>query len=155
MDSELIARFVNKIIDILQSNIYYRKNIIPWIKIIFEKHFAIILNLPIKIIENLNIIKQLISNRIQYKEKLEYLHAKLKFINDYYQEINKNELPETFEEKKEYSPLLEYYESDDDETVKKNKGNYSNNKETIRKYKKLKEIIYIFFMLIKILKNRI
>ena len=26
------------------------------------------------------------------------------------------------EENKEYEPLLEYYESDDDETIKKNKG---------------------------------
>lgn len=123
MDSELIASFVNKIIDILQSNIYYRKNIIPWIKLIFEKHFPVILNLPIRTIENFNIIKQLISNRTQYKEKLEFLHAKLKFINDYYHEISKNKLPEAeTEEKKEYTPLLEYYESDDEETIIKNKG---------------------------------
>ncbi len=124
MESELIARFVNKIIDILQSNIYYRKNIIPWIKLLFEKHFVIILNLPIKSLENLNVIKQLISNRTQYKEKLEHLHAKLKFINDFYQENNTNKTSELTEEKKEYSPLLEYYESDDEETIKKNKGNY-------------------------------
>jgi cell shape-determining protein MreC len=123
MDSVLIACFVNKIIDILQSNIYYRKNIIPWIKLIFEKHFAIILNLPLRTIENFNIIKQLISNRTQYKEKLEYLHAKLKFINDYYQEISKNK-PIEIEENKEYTPLLIYYESDDEETLMKNKGKF-------------------------------
>lgn len=122
MDAELIASFVNKIIDILQSNIYYRKNIIPWIRLIFEKHFAIILNLPLRTIENFNIIKQLISNRTQYKEKLENLHAKLKFINDYYHDISKNK-PVEIEEKKEYAPLLEYYESDDEETIKRNKGN--------------------------------
>ena len=112
MDSDLIARFVNKIIDILQSNIYYRKNIIPWIKLIFEKHFAVILNLPLRTIENFNVIKKLISNRTQYKEKLEHLQAKLKFINDYYHQNAKNKLPET-EEKKEYTPLVEYYESDE------------------------------------------
>ncbi len=127
MDSDLIARFVNKIIDILQSNIYYRKNIIPWIKLIFEKHFAVILNLPLRTIENFNIIKQLISNRTQYKEKLEHLHAKLKFINDYYYENTKNKLTESTEAEEkimneEYTPLLEYYESDDEDTIKKKKG---------------------------------
>jgi len=122
MDSELIANFISKIIDILQSNIFYRKNIIPWIKLIFEKHFALILNLPNRSIENFNIIKQLISNRTQYKDKLEKLQGKLKFINDYYFEKSKIRTHPENEEKKEYTPLLEYFESDDEETDIKNKG---------------------------------
>ena len=123
MDQETIGSFINKVIDILQSNIYYKKNLIPWIKLIFEKHFSIILNLPTKTLDNFSVIRQLIINRTQYKEKLNYLGNKMNFIFDYYQKIKNNKnLGE--ENKKEYQPLLEYYESDDEDTIKKNKGKF-------------------------------
>lgn len=141
MNSELIARFINKVIDILQSNIFYKKNLIPWLKLIFEKHFTVIINLPNQTIENFNIIKLLISNRIQYKEKLEHLNKKINLIFDYYEKNNTNNGSDNNGKYKDYQPLLDYYESDDEESLKKNKG-----RNTLANYGIYKHI-YIFILI--------
>jgi hypothetical protein len=127
MDEDTIRKFFSKVIDILQSNLYYKKNLIPWIKIIFEKHFKVLINLPSNTLERFNILKELINSRIQYEEKLNSINSKLNFVFNYYESKEQKSLNENANanEKgliKEYQPLLEYYESDDDDTLKKKKG---------------------------------
>lgn len=123
MDSEIIQKFFGKVIDILQSNLYYKKNLIPWIKLIFEKHFKILINLPKETLERFNILKELINNRTQYEDRLNNLNARLNFVFNYYENReNKQLLSNSNLENKQYEPLLEYYESDDEDTQKKSKG---------------------------------
>jgi hypothetical protein len=129
MDEDIIHKFFSKVIDILQSNLYYKKNLIPWIKIIFEKHFKVLINLPKNTLERFNILKELINSRIQYEEKLNSINNKLNFVFNYFESKEQKSLNNNSNEKvliKEYQPLLEYYESDDDETIKKTKGKIIN-----------------------------
>ena len=121
MDEEIIGKFFSKVIDILQSNLYYKKNLIPWIKMIFEKHFKIIINLPPFTLERFNILKELINSRVQYEDRLKSIGSKLNFVFNYYDKKEQKALNEK-DQNKEYQPLLEYYESDDEDTQRKSKG---------------------------------
>ena len=119
MDSTIIQLFLEKVIDLFQSNSLYSKNILPWLKKIFKYHKFHILSMDNKTIENLNLIKNYIINYTKYYDKFSILKEKLSLIHkEKGDKININNSNNNIENNIN-GPLLIYYESDDEEEIKK------------------------------------
>ena len=119
MDSTIIQLFLEKVIDLFQSNSLYSKNILPWLKKIFKYHKFHILSMDNKTIENLNLIKNYIINYTKYYDKFSILKEKLSLIHkEKGDKININNSNNNIENNIN-GPLLTYYESDDEEEIKK------------------------------------
>ena len=134
MNRDTIEMFFEKVIDLFQSNNFYKKNVVIWIIEIFKYHKFEILSMENKIIKNLNIIKNYISNYTKNYNNLIRIQEKLNIINKYKNnnniiQENKNINNENNLIKNNNNPLLTYMESDDEEEIEKNKN----------KIKKLKE----------------
>ena len=118
MDSTIIQLFLEKVIDLFQSNSLYSKNILPWLKKIFKYHKFHILSMDNKTIENLNLIKNYIINYTKYYDKFSILKEKLSLIHkEKGDKININNSNNNIENNIN-GPLLTYYESDDEQEIK-------------------------------------
>ena len=131
MNSDCLTKFLEKSVDIFQSNSFYSKLIIPWFKYIMKNKKLEIFRK--KNIENLMKIQIYIKNKIKCFDALCILKEKINKINNMFcenkkdnnnyiinedknkDEINDNNKPIIFE------PLLTYYESEDENETKKNK----------------------------------
>ena len=132
MNSDCVGKFLEKSVDIFQSNSFYCKLILPWFKnIIKYKKLEIFRK---KNIENLKKIRIFIQDKIKCFDALCVLKHKIGKINQIFCE-NKNDnnnLSSNKEKNKEeindinnndkpviFEPLLTYYESDDEDETKK------------------------------------
>jgi len=134
MNRDTIEMFFEKVIDLFQSNNFYKKNVVIWIIEIFKYHKFEILSMENKIIKNLNIIKNYIANYTKNYNNLIRLQEKLNVINKYKNNNNNNQKNININDgsninKNNNNPLLTYMESDDEEEIEENKN----------KIKKLKE----------------
>ena len=134
MNRDTIEMFFEKVIDLFQSNNFYKKNVVIWIIEIFKYHKFEILSMENKIIKNLNIIKNYISNYTKNYNNLIRIQEKLNIINKYKKNNNNIQENNNINDgknliKNKNNPLLTYMESDDEEEIEKNKN----------KIKKLKE----------------
>ena len=131
MNNDCLGKFIEKSLDIFQSNSYYTKQILPWMKKIIKYKKVNILTK--NNIENLCKIQLYIKDKIKCFNNLCLLKQKMNKINeifcasppsknksDYFlkkndkNDVKNNDKPVIFE------PLLTYYESDDEEEVKEN-----------------------------------
>ena len=134
MNRDTIEMFFEKVIDLFQSNNFYKKNVVIWIIEIFKYHKFEILAMENKIIKNLNIIKNYITNYTKNYNNLLRIQEKLNIINKYKKNNNNIQENNNINDgnnliKNNNNPLLTYMESDDEEEIEKNKN----------KIKKLKE----------------
>ena len=134
MNRDTIEMFFEKVIDLFQSNNFYKKNVVIWIIEIFKYHKFEILSMENKIIKNLNIIKNYITNYTKNYNNLLRIQEKLNIINKYKKNNNNIQENNNINDgnnliKNNNNPLLTYMESDDEEEIEKNKN----------KIKKLKE----------------
>ena len=128
MNNDCLGKFIEKSLDIFQSNSFYTKQILPWIKKIFI--FKKIEILSKNNIENLIKIQMYIKDKIKcfnnlclLKEKINKINKMFNLSNDDKTEnflknekkINDNNKPIIFE------PLLTYYESEDEDEIKEYK----------------------------------
>ena len=135
MNSDCLGKFIEKSLDIFQSNSFYTKYIIPWMQKILK--FKKINILTKNNIENLIKIQMYIKDKIKCFNNLCLLKQKMKKINEIFAPpqtggdgeqflknkkneeekniLNNNNKPVIFE------PLLTYYESEDEEEKKENK----------------------------------
>ena len=120
MNSDCLNKFIEKAVDIFQSNSFYSKMIIPWFqKILKHKKLEIFRK---KNIENLKKIQIFIKDKIKCFDSLCILKHKIGKINQIFCDNNKekkainndndNNKPVIFE------PLLTYYESEDEDEAK-------------------------------------
>ena len=131
MNTDCLNKFIEKAVDIFQSNSFYSKMILPWLKnILKHKKFEIFRK---KNIENLKKIQIFIKDKIKCFDALCILKHKIEKINQLFcdnkkektnldtkednnnnetKDINNNDKPIIFE------PLLTYYESEDEDEAK-------------------------------------
>ena len=126
MNSDCLGKFIEKSVDIFQSNSFYSKFIIPWFKNIVKYKKVEIFRK--KNIENLKKISIFIKDKIKCFDSLCLLKEKINKINKIFCNKNneKNNDNKNSDEKPIiFEPLLTYYESDDEEDakLKKNKKN--------------------------------
>ena len=127
MNSDCLGKFLEKSVDIFQSNSFYAKMIIPWFQNILRyKKLEIFRK---KNIENLKKIQIYIKDKIKCFDALCILKAKINKINQIFCENKKDK--KNFEIKKDesneqndndkpiiFKPLLTYYESEDEDETK-------------------------------------
>ena len=126
MNRDTIEMFFEKVIDLFQSNNFYKKNVVIWIIEIFKYHKFEILSMENKIIKNLNIIKNYITNYTKNYNNLLRIQEKLNIINKYKKNNNNIQENNNINDgnnliKNNNNPLLTYMESDDEEEIEKNK----------------------------------
>ena len=131
MNTDCLNKFIEKAVDIFQSNSFYSKMILPWLQnILKHKKFEIFRK---KNIENLKKIQIFIKDKIKCFDALCILKHKIEKINQLFcdnkkektnldikednnnnesKDINNNDKPIIFE------PLLTYYESEDEDEAK-------------------------------------
>ena len=131
MSTDCLNKFIEKAVDIFQSNSFYSKMILPWLQnILKHKKFEIFRK---KNIENLKKIQIFIKDKIKCFDALCILKHKIEKINQLFcdnkkekthldikednninetKDINNNDKPIIFE------PLLTYYESEDEDEAK-------------------------------------
>ena len=148
MNNDCIGKFIEKSLDIFQSNTFFVKNIILWInKIIKLKKINI---LSKNNIENFNKIQIYIKDKIKCFNNLCLLKQKMNKINKLFCSIKENKDKfiknnENSKENKEYNenkpiifePLLTYYESEDEEEKKNNEN--KKNKMEIEGFEEINE----------------
>ena len=127
MNSDCLGKFLEKSVDIFQSNSFYSKMIIPWFQNILRyKKLEIFRQ---KNIENLKKIQIYIKDKIKCFDALCILKTKINKINQIFCEnkkdkknidIKKDEINDKNENDKPiiFKPLLTYYESEDEEETK-------------------------------------
>ena len=132
MNNDCLEKFIEKSLDIIQSNSFYSKNILPWMRNIFKfKKFNLLTK---NNIENLIKIKMFINDKIKCFNNLCLLKQKMNKIKEMFCPDN-SENSDTFlkktkneEEKNDtndskpviFEPLLTYYESEDENEAKEN-----------------------------------
>ena len=130
MNSDCLNKFIEKAVDIFQSNSFYSKMIMPWFKnILKHKKLEIFRK---KNIENLKKIQIFIKDKIKCFDALCILKHKIGKINQIFNQ-NKKDKKEINNNKNAddnkpiiFEPLLTYYESEDEDEnknkeIKKNK----------------------------------
>ena len=133
MNNDCLGKFIEKSLDIFQSNSFYIKYILPWMqKIIKFKKINILTKYNI---ENFVKIQMYIKDKIKCFNDLCILKQKMNKINEIFTPTEK-EKSDNFlkkhknEEEKNnlnsnkpiiFEPLLTYYESEDEEEMKENK----------------------------------
>ena len=122
MNSDCLNKFIEKAVDIFQSNSFYSKMIMPWFKnILKHKKLEIFRK---KNIENLKKIQIFIKDKIKCFDALCILKHKIGKINQIFNQ-NKKEKKEINNNKNDddnkpiiFEPLLTYYESEDEDEIK-------------------------------------
>ena len=121
MNSDCLNKFIEKAIDIFQSNSFNSKMIIPWFKnILKHKKFEIFRK---KNIENLKKIQIFIKDKIKCFDSLCVLKHKIGKINQIFCDNNKEKKPINNDNDNDnkpviFEPLLTYYESEDEDEAK-------------------------------------
>ena len=115
MDSELINFFISKLIEVFQSNVFFKHNMLPWLDILFKHHMIEIVRLPKKTQNNLKNIQTLIQNRTKNLDRLEEISYKLENLMELFNKKKKNSKTENAVT---YEPLLVYNESDSEDEKK-------------------------------------
>ena len=130
MNNDCLSKFIEKSLDIFQSNSFYTKKILPWMKKIIK--FKKIDILAKNNIENLVKIQLYINDKVKCFSNLCILKQKMNKINEIFS-TNQKEKPDNFlkkqknEEEKNsssdvkpviFEPLLTYYESEDEDEMK-------------------------------------
>ena len=131
MNNDCLSKFIEKSLDIFQSNSFYTKKILPWMKKIIK--FKKIDILAKNNIENLVKIQLYINDKVKCFNNLCILKQKMNKINEIFS-TNQKEKPDNFlkkqknEEEKNsssnvikpviFEPLLTYYESEDEDEMK-------------------------------------
>ena len=125
MNSDCLNKFIEKAVDIFQSNSFYSKMIMPWFKnILKHKKLEIFRK---KNIENLKKIQIFIKDKIKCFDALCILKHKIGKINQIFiqnkkdkKEINNNNNNKNGDDNKPiiFEPLLTYYESEDEDEIK-------------------------------------
>ena len=127
MNSDCLGKFLEKSVDIFQSNSFYAKMIIPWFQNILRyKKLEIFRK---KNIENLKKIQIYIKDKIKCFDALCILKTKINKINQIFcenkkdkknLEIKKDESNDKNDNDKPiiFKPLLTYYESEDEDETK-------------------------------------
>ena len=127
MNSDCLGKFLEKSVDIFQSNSFYAKMIIPWFQNILRyKKLEIFRK---KNIENLKKIQIYIKDKIKCFDALCILKTKINKINQIFcenkkdkknLEIKKDESNDQNDNDKPiiFKPLLTYYESEDEDETK-------------------------------------
>ena len=133
MNNDCLGKFIEKSLDIFQSNSFYIKYILPWMQNIIK--FKKINILTKYNIENFVKIQMYIKDKIKCFNDLCILKQKMNKINEIFTPTEK-EKSDNFlkkhkneEEKNDlnsnkpiiFEPLLTYYESEDEEEMKENK----------------------------------
>jgi hypothetical protein len=123
MDSNLIAGFVSKLIETFQSSVLFKRNMLPWLDLLFNYHLLEIIQLPKKTLANLKNIQILIQNRIKNLDRLKEISYKLDtLINVTKSDKNKkSQNNKNSNKSKTYEPLLVYNESDSENEKTNNK----------------------------------
>jgi hypothetical protein len=134
-DNEILTKFLAKFIDLFQSNVFYKRNIISWLTLLFKYHFFTILTLDKTTLENLKRIQTLIDGRTKNLNKLIEVEGKLGNLINIFSTtskttLNSGEIKPAKE--KQYEPLLIYNESDSEEENQK-KINEKLKKKNIKK----------------------
>ena len=127
MNSDCLGKFLEKSVDIFQSNSFYAKMIIPWFQNILR--YKKLETFRKKNIENLKKIQIYIKDKIKCFDALCILKTKINKINQIFCENKKDK--KNFEIKKDesneqndndkpiiFKPLLTYYESEDEDETK-------------------------------------
>ena len=145
MNNDCLGKFIEKSLDIFQSNSFYTKQILQWMKKIFIYKKIEILSK--NNIENLMKIQMYIKDKIKCFNNLCLLKVKINKINKMFnisndqnsekflkndKKINDNNKPIIFE------PLLTYYESEDEDEINENK--VKKNKMEIIGFEEIKNI---------------
>ena len=132
MTSDCVGKFLEKALNIFQSNSFYIKKIMPWMKMIINYQKISILSSKNNV-ENLAKIQQYINDKIKCFNALCLLKQKMKKVNEVFctgkKEEEKNE--KFFRKKGEneknrdtgpslFEPLLTYYESEDEDEKMEN-----------------------------------
>jgi hypothetical protein len=131
MNNDCLSKFIEKSLDIFQSNSFYTKKILPWMKKIIK--FKKIDILAKNNIENLVKTQLYINDKVKCFSNLCILKQKMNKINEIFS-TNQKEKPDNFlkkqknEEEKNsssnvikpviFEPLLTYYESEDEDEMK-------------------------------------
>ena len=121
MNSDCLNKFIEKAIDIFQSNSFNSKMIIPWFKnILKHKKLEIFRK---KNIENLKKIQIFIKDKIKCFDSLCVLKHKIGKINQIFCDNNKEKKPINNDNDNDnkpviFEPLLTYYESEDEDEAK-------------------------------------
>ena len=121
MNSDCLNKFIEKAVDIFQSNSFYSKMIIPWFQnILKHKKLEIFRK---KNIENLKKIQIFIKDKIKCFDSLCVLKHKIGKINQIFCDNNKEKKPINNDNDNDnkpviFEPLLTYYESEDEDEAK-------------------------------------
>ena len=118
MDAELLKGFIAKLIEVFQSNAFFKRNILPWFQLLFKYHQIEIIKLPAKILINLRSIQTLIKNRTKNHDRLLEVSTKLESLINGFNLNNKKNEEKKGGEFVTYEPLLVYNESDSEEETK-------------------------------------
>jgi len=110
-EKELISTFISKLIELIQSNHFYDKNILVWIDTLFKFHFYLIMSLPQSTVNSLKNIKMLFENRTKYLHRL--IEADAKFEN-FMSLLNTKKMSSKITATS-MQPMLVYNESDSEE----------------------------------------
>jgi hypothetical protein len=125
METEILRGFISKLIEVFQSNAFFKRNILPWLQFLFKYHQLEIINLPAKTLVSLRSIQTLIRNRTKNFDRLLEVSSKVENLMNNF----KSKAPVKEEKFQNYEPLLVYNESDD-EDEKKEKENIKNKLQT-------------------------
>ena len=130
MNNDCLNKFIEKSLDIFQSNSFYTKNILPWMKKIIKLKKV---NLLTKNnVENLCKIQIYINEKVKCFNNLCILRQKMNKINEIFSPIPKEKVENFLKKQKNeeeknnsgdgkpviFEPLLTYYESEDEDEIK-------------------------------------
>ena len=109
MDGDVLALFMNKVVDLFQSSNLSKKNITIWMNQILQMHKYKLLSMEKSTIENLIKIKNQIDNYVKYYTLFKRIGKKVDLVSS---KILKKENDE--DDNKQNVPALIYAESDDE-----------------------------------------
>lgn len=114
METEVLRGFISKLIEVFQSNAFFKRNILPWLQFLFKYHQLEIINLPTKTLVSLRSVQTLIRNRTKNFDRFLEVSNKVETLMNSF----KSKVPVKDEKFQIYEPLLVYNESDDEEEKK-------------------------------------
>lgn len=122
MEKDLLLKFVDKLLEVFQSNHVYKKNLLVWLNFLFTHHFFSLASLNNEKLNSLKQIQSLITFRTKNLNNLLQVQSKLENLVNLFDKI------ELVQENKKnihslsYEPLLVYNESDSEEEINKGKN---------------------------------
>lgn len=115
MDPELITRFIEKFVHIIQAPSFYKKNLLPWLNSLFQIHFFTLASMNQDHLAALKQVQTLIANRTKNLNRLLEVQSKLDNLANIFGSTSTRENTISSAKKSTYEPLLVYNESDSEE----------------------------------------